>query len=396
MARVADPAEAPVPTGDGDSDSEGPEPEHVPYSVFASAGDEPRRRRVDDVVLLGLAALTVLAAALLADDTGDAGPAAVEALDGLLGWLEPLWTAAYGASGLLVAGILGAALVARRWALARDAALGGLLALVIGALVTLAVEDRWPAWSGVLWRADEVTYPSVRLAVVAAVALVALPDLTRPFRYAALAVVGLCALAATVLGEAYPAYVVGGLALGMGVGAGVRLTFGSSAGFPHEQRVLADLRRARHRRGRRVAGPGPAGRGGPLPGRGRGRGQLGGGRVRPRRPRHAAARPGVADAVVSGPGAGGVGHPPRPGRARGPDAVRRGPGRRAGPRGGRRRARPPPATRCWSRPSPTRPRWPRCRPPRSTTPCSRRRGTPHGPCGPRASATVTSTPPRCW
>ncbi len=53
--------------------------------------------------------------------------------------------------------------------------------------------------------------------------------------------VGLCALAATVLGEAYPAYVVGGLALGMGVGAGVRLTFGSSAGFPHEKRVLADL-----------------------------------------------------------------------------------------------------------------------------------------------------------
>ena len=69
----------------------------------------------------------------------------------------------------------------------------------------------------------------------------ALPDLTRPIRYAALVVVGLSTVAATVLGDAYPIHVLGGLALGVGVGAAVRLAFGSSAGFPHERRVLADL-----------------------------------------------------------------------------------------------------------------------------------------------------------
>jgi glycosyltransferase 2 family protein len=234
VARVAD---APAEAG-----TEGGLPfVRVPHSLFASAGDEPRRRRVDDVVVLAFAAATVLVAALLADETGDAGEAAVDSLDGLLGWLDPVWAAAYVASTLLVVVILVAALAGRRYALLRDALLGGGLCLGIGALVTSAVDGRWPAWSGVLWSGDPPTYPSLRLAVVTAIALVALPDLTRPIRYAALVVVGLSTVAATVLGDAYPIHVLGGLALGVGVGAAVRLAFGSSAGFPHERRVLADL-----------------------------------------------------------------------------------------------------------------------------------------------------------
>jgi len=235
VARVADaPAEA--PTGEG-----GLPFVRVPHSLFASAGDEPRRRRVDDLVLLAFAAATVLVAALLADETGDAGNTAVDALDGLLGWLDPVWAAAYVGSTLLVVVILVAALAGRRHALLRDTLLGGGLCLGIGALVTSAVDGRWPSWSGVLWWGHTPTYPSLRLAVVTAVALVALPDLTRPVRYAALVVIGLTTVAATVLGDAYPLHVLGGLALGVGVGAAVRLAFGSSAGFPHERRVLADL-----------------------------------------------------------------------------------------------------------------------------------------------------------
>jgi glycosyltransferase 2 family protein len=235
VARVAD---APAEAG---TDEGGLPFVRVPHSLFASAGDEPRRRRVDDVVVLAFAAATVLVAALLADETGDAGEAAVDSLDGLLGWLDPVWAAAYVASTLLVVVILVAALAGRRYALLRDALLGGGLCLGIGALVTSAVDGRWPAWSGVLRSGDPPTYPSLRLAVVTAIALVALPDLTRPIRYAALVVVGLSTVAGTVLGDAYPIHVLGGLALGVGVGAAVRLAFGSSAGFPHERRVLADL-----------------------------------------------------------------------------------------------------------------------------------------------------------
>jgi glycosyltransferase 2 family protein len=213
----------------------------VPWSLFASAGDEPRRRRVDDVVLLGVAAIGVLVAALVADEATAAEQDIVDALDRLLGWLDPVWSAAYTASALLVVLILVAAIAGRRGPLVCDLLLAAVLPVGIGALVTYAVDGRWPAWSGVLWHGDGSTYPSLRLGIVAAVVLVAVPDVTRPFRYAALAILGLSAVATSVMDSTYPSHVLGGLALGVGVGAGVRLTFGSSAGFPHENRVLADL-----------------------------------------------------------------------------------------------------------------------------------------------------------
>jgi len=213
----------------------------VPWSLFASAGDEPRRRRVDDFVLFGVAAVAVLLAALVADEATAAEQDIVDALDRLLGWLDPVWSAAYTASALLVVLIVVAAIAGRRGALVRDLLLAAVLPVGIGAFVTYAVDGRWPAWGGVLWHGDGSTYPSLRLGIVAAVVLVAVPDLTRPFRYAALTILGLSAVATSVLDDTYPSHVLGGLALGVGVGAGVRLAFGSSAGFPHERRVLADL-----------------------------------------------------------------------------------------------------------------------------------------------------------
>ncbi|HEY7071046.1 MAG TPA: lysylphosphatidylglycerol synthase transmembrane domain-containing protein [Acidimicrobiales bacterium] len=233
MARVADrPAT---------EQSDGTRFVRVPWSLFASAGDEPRRRRVDDVVLVGVAAVTVLAAALLVDEATAAEKDVVAALDRLLGWLAPVWSTAIVSATLLVLVIIVAAIAGGRRALVRDLVLAVLLPVGIGMLLTRAVEGRWPEWSGLLWHADGSTYPSLRMAIVAAVVLVAVPDLTRPVRYASLCIVGLCAVATTVMDHAYPSHVLGGLALGVGVGACVRLAFGSSAGFPHEQRVLADL-----------------------------------------------------------------------------------------------------------------------------------------------------------
>ncbi len=213
----------------------------VPWSLFASAGDEPRRRRVDDVVLFGVAAVTVLVAALVADEATASEQDIVESLDRLLGWLEPVWSAAYAASALLVVLLVVAAIAGRRRPLVRDLVLAMLLALGVGALVTYAADGRWPAWSGVLWHGDGSTYPSLRLGIVAAVVMVALPDVTRPVRRACVVVLGLSAVATAVLDDTFPSHVLGGLALGVAMGASVRLAFGSSAGFPHERRVLADL-----------------------------------------------------------------------------------------------------------------------------------------------------------
>jgi glycosyltransferase 2 family protein len=212
-----------------------------PHSLFASAGDEPRRRRIDDAVLLGAALVVVLAAALVAGGDTTGGQEAAAALGRLLGWLDPLWDVAYVAASVLVVVLLVAAVAARRTPLARDIVLATALALAGGSLLTRLVEGRWPELSDALWTEGPATYPTLRLAAVAAAALVALPDLTRPLRYVVLVVVALATVASLVEVAALPAQVLGGLALGLAVGAAVRLAFGSSAGFPDERRVLAGL-----------------------------------------------------------------------------------------------------------------------------------------------------------
>jgi hypothetical protein len=52
----------------------------------------PRRRRVVDAVLMGIAVATLVLAALASNQVeGDEGEL-VDALNPLLGWLDPVWT----------------------------------------------------------------------------------------------------------------------------------------------------------------------------------------------------------------------------------------------------------------------------------------------------------------
>ena len=127
----------------------------VPHSLFASAGDEPRRRRVDDAVMLGAAAVVVLAAALASRGSSTGAAEATEAFDRLLGWLEPVWSAAYGAAAVLVVVLVAGAIAARRWALTRDLVLAAALTVVVGGALTEATEGRWPSVTGVIWSRAE-------------------------------------------------------------------------------------------------------------------------------------------------------------------------------------------------------------------------------------------------
>jgi uncharacterized membrane protein YbhN (UPF0104 family) len=196
---------------------------------------------VDDAAILGVALLGVLGAALATQGSTEGAAEAVSAVDDLLGWLDPLWAVAYAAGGVLSLALIVVSLVARRFPLARDLVLAAGLAVGIGALVTQAADGRWPSFSGAFWTEGVPTYPSLRLAIVTAVLMVAVPDLTRPLRYLGIAVVALSTVGSMVVSAAFPAHVLGGLALGVAIAAGVRLAFGSSAGFPHESRVVAGL-----------------------------------------------------------------------------------------------------------------------------------------------------------
>jgi uncharacterized membrane protein YbhN (UPF0104 family) len=171
---------------------------------------------------------------------GDEGEL-VDALDRLLGWLDPVWTACYGAAGPVCLGLLVAAFAVRRLGLARDIVLA--VGVVVGGSELLArvVDDAWPSVGDMLWRVGEPSFPAARLALVSSVALVAAPELTRPARRGAAALAGLTAIASLVLETAYPSQVLGGLGLGLAAGALVRLSFGSSAGFPSLHRVRAAL-----------------------------------------------------------------------------------------------------------------------------------------------------------
>jgi membrane-associated phospholipid phosphatase len=183
-------------------------------------------------------------AALAASEVEGDESELVDALDRLLGWLDPVWTACYGAAGVVGLGLLVAAVAVRRVPLARDIVLAGAVSLGMSELLAQVVDDATLSVGDMLWRVGDPSFPAARLALIGSVALVAAPELTRPARRGVAALVGLTALASLVLGAAYPSQVLGGLGLGLAAGTLVRLSFGSSAGFPSTDRVqsaLADL-----------------------------------------------------------------------------------------------------------------------------------------------------------
>ncbi|HEX8803247.1 MAG TPA: lysylphosphatidylglycerol synthase domain-containing protein, partial [Acidimicrobiales bacterium] len=195
-------------------------------------------------MLLGAAAVALGLGALASGDRSDRQADVAAALDRLLGWLEPLWSVCYAGATVLVAGLVLAAVAGRRRDLARDlvAALAG--GLAAGALLARAVDGDAPQLADVLWARGDPSFPTVRVALACAAVVVAGPCLTRPARRAAAALVATAAVASVIVQSAYLSHVLGGLGLGLGVGACVRLAFGSSAGFPTVHRVrhaLVDL-----------------------------------------------------------------------------------------------------------------------------------------------------------
>ena len=139
--------------------------------------------------------------------------------------------------------VAAAALIARRWRLARDLTIAGLLAFLSARALGLFVDNK--ALSDVF---DAVTrldkspaFPLVRLAVVTAVVAAAAPYVTRPTRRLGQLLVVALALSAMYLGTGYPSDILAALFLGWGVAALVHLAFGSPGGRPTAAQVAASL-----------------------------------------------------------------------------------------------------------------------------------------------------------
>lgn len=152
--------------------------------------------------------------------------------------LAALW-----AVGLLVVTVL----LLRRWRLARDLAVAGALAWVVGRLMAYFSDqsDLWNSLKVTFDLSDVPRFPMVRVGVAVAVVLVASPHLTRPTRVIGKTIVGLLALTALYLGRGAPTDLIAALVLGWGVAALVQYAFGTPVGRPTVAQVERALRAMR-------------------------------------------------------------------------------------------------------------------------------------------------------
>jgi uncharacterized membrane protein YbhN (UPF0104 family) len=193
-----------------------------------------RQRRTTDWTRLVVAVLIVTAAALHARHPTGFEQQLFSLINTLPGGLRRLSIRVYRLAGLWAFGLIVATgLVTRRWRLARDLVLAGLLAAVISRVLGLTIQEGiGKGIQGFVRMGTGPSFPLQRLSVVTAIVAAAAPYLTRPARLlgrGALAVVG---LASMYLGLAYPNDVVAALVLGWGAAAAVHLSFGSPAGRP--------------------------------------------------------------------------------------------------------------------------------------------------------------------
>ena len=206
-------------------------------TTFGPADEQPFRRRTSDWIRVLVA--VVLLGYLIAGRTevGSAQQALFRFFNQLPNGFEDLFRLLYGAGTLWALGlVLVAALVGRRWRLARDLAVSGIaawfLSRVIGAMTAGGLDAAAAAEATVRIGNSSPSFPTVRLAVIVAVVATAAPYVTRPTRRVGQAFAVVMAVAAMYLGVGLPNAVVAAAVLGWGVAAVVHLAFGSPGGRP--------------------------------------------------------------------------------------------------------------------------------------------------------------------
>jgi glycosyltransferase 2 family protein len=206
--------------------------------LTASEPGRRNRRTVDGVALLA-AAIVIGLTAVVASSSPEADADVAQALTTLFGWADAIWRAAFVAVLLLALAVVVDVLMRRRWSLARDLLAAAVPLAAIGLTLGGVVESDWfPVKDHLLSRWG---YPELRLAAATAVLVVAGPELVRWVRVLAAWLLPFAALGTVVLSAALPSAALGGLAVGLAVGAIVRLAFGSAAGVPPTEKIRAAM-----------------------------------------------------------------------------------------------------------------------------------------------------------
>ena len=216
----------------------------LPTHTFGPASEEPYRRRTSDWVRVAVAVVALGLLVAYHDNPSHANQDLFRFFNGLPNDLQPFFQTLYWAGTLwTVLVVAAAAFIGRRWRLARDLTIAGVLAALVARVMAQLVDEQ-----SLSKTFDEVTrlgqspqFPLVRLAVVAAVVAAASPYVTRPTRRLGQLLVFVLAFSAMYLGTGYPSDILAALFLGWGVAALVHLAFGSPGGRPTTPQVAASL-----------------------------------------------------------------------------------------------------------------------------------------------------------
>ena len=212
-------------------------------SVFAPVAKDHARRRPSDIVRVATAVVVVAIASLGAHDVTAIEASVFGVIESLPGGLEPLWNVLYLVAPVVAAGLIVAALVARRIRLLATQAVALGTAWLVGVALSAAVDvpDTF-AEAGIEVHGHTPDFPVVLLTAAAAALWASRPYLTRPAGRLLEAGFWLSAIGAVALAEGLPLAVVVSLVLAWGTAALSHLCFGSPAATPTTDQVADSLR----------------------------------------------------------------------------------------------------------------------------------------------------------
>lgn len=216
----------------------------LPRTPFARASEEPYRRRLADAVRLTGAVLATAALARHSGRTSDVSLSIFHAVNGLPGDLRPVSDLLYDLATLWTVAVVAVASVwGRRWRLARDLLLAGIVAWLAARGLGLVLENGFRRGLTATIRSRSSTdFPNVPLSVATAVVATAAPYLTRALRWLSRSIVLLLVPVEMYLGTALPKSLACAVAVGVLASATIHLVFGSPAGRPTAAQVQAALR----------------------------------------------------------------------------------------------------------------------------------------------------------
>jgi uncharacterized membrane protein YbhN (UPF0104 family) len=205
--------------------------------------DEKARRRPSDVALLVVAGIFALLLGMWAQTQSSVDVNLFRALndlsDNMIGVAKAVYALGSIWAVLAVAAVLA---VFRQFRVAWHGLLAGAAAFGLALLLNELLGTHTITGLGVNVRiGDGPAYPVANVAAITALAFGIAPYIVRPFRRLLAVVILFVCLAAMYLGAGFPADVLGGLFMGFGIAALVRVVFGAPGGQPSVDEVRSAL-----------------------------------------------------------------------------------------------------------------------------------------------------------